>query len=204
MIQHNQFYTGAQINNICVGLNSLLRIRSAWSFRRYILYINDPNVLATFFHRIVMILYVIYVKYNKSNKNKTYAIQTNLCIQLSYLEDQRNLKIYNKLKNTQKNTHQYAWLYSSHFQIKSFQLNYDHISLPWGKLWILPSWRSLSYLGPCHRSTLSPCQLSLWYLHGEGRSETLWSPTCGLHSRPAFWITFLIIQKKVKWCILRY
>ena len=37
-------------------------------------------------------------------KNKMYAVQTHLCIQLSYLEDQRNLKIYNnnyfeKIKN---------------------------------------------------------------------------------------------------------
>ena len=31
-------------------------------------------------------------------KNKMYAAQTNLCIQPSYLEDQRNLKIYNKKK----------------------------------------------------------------------------------------------------------
>ena len=28
-------------------------------------------------------------------KNKMYAVQTNLCIQLEDLEDQRNLKIYN-------------------------------------------------------------------------------------------------------------
>ena len=41
-------------------------------------------------------LHFVYVKYN-SYKNQPVT-ETNLCIHLSYLEDQRNLKINNKNK----------------------------------------------------------------------------------------------------------
>ena len=38
---------------------------------------------------------LLYISKISAMKNKMYAVQTNLYIQLSYLGDQRNLKIYN-------------------------------------------------------------------------------------------------------------
>ena len=47
--------------------------------------------------------------------NQLEHIQTNLCIHLSYLEDQRNLKIYNKniLKRRKKRRLEYMISYGS-------------------------------------------------------------------------------------------
>ena len=46
-------------------------------------------------------------------KNKMYAVQTNLCIQQSCPENQRNLKIHikNYLKKKKKNIYIYIYIY---------------------------------------------------------------------------------------------
>ena len=56
-----------------------------------------------------------------SKKSKMHTVQTNLCIQLSYLEDQRNLSIYNKNDLKKKNQLIVLAMHpSSHGSLKEF------------------------------------------------------------------------------------
>ena len=70
------------------------------------MYVSSPIYLFIFIHfTFVIMLNAICI-----TTNQLEHIQTNLCIHLSYLEDQRNLKIYNK--NIKKKKCMYVCTYN--------------------------------------------------------------------------------------------